>query len=158
MGILRSQRTCQQIDVNRCGKEIVASSLVRFVYFVEKQIRPYKFRLFGLLKHLRGVQLGKLRASCSAGSTLRAGDRVRIRSKREILATLDSRHRLRGLRFMNEMWKYCGQIHTVRKVVRRIVDENVYREKTLRGVVISPNFVNSFEDAYRIQKVCAAFN
>jgi len=61
---------------------------------------------------------------------------VRVKSKGEILATLDGRNRLGGLGFMEGMWKYCGQVHTVRKPVRRILDENVYREKAVRGIVI----------------------
>src|SRR5438094_248118 len=40
---------------------------------------------------------------------LRAGEIVEIRSKEEILATLDEKGRLDGLPFMPEMLKYCGQ-------------------------------------------------
>src|SRR4051794_18247776 len=37
------------------------------------------------------------------------GDLVEIRSKEEILATLDSEGRLDGLPFMPQMFQYCGQ-------------------------------------------------
>src|SRR5689334_14478063 len=40
--------------------------------------------------------------------TLSAGDWVQIRSKDEILATLDERGRLDGLPFMPQMFKWCG--------------------------------------------------
>ena len=41
--------------------------------------------------------------------TLRAGDWVEVRSKEEILATLDENGRLEGLPFMPQMLQYCGQ-------------------------------------------------
>jgi hypothetical protein len=41
--------------------------------------------------------------------TPRAGDWVEVRSKEEILATLDKSGRLDGLPFMPQMFKYCGQ-------------------------------------------------
>ena len=40
---------------------------------------------------------------------LRAGDLVEVRSKKEILATLDPNGRLEGLPFMPQMFQYCGQ-------------------------------------------------
>lgn len=44
---------------------------------------------------------------------LRAGDWVEVRSKEEILATLDENGRLDGLPFMPQMFAYCGQRHQV---------------------------------------------
>jgi hypothetical protein len=44
---------------------------------------------------------------------LRVGDLVEVRSKEEILATLDSSGRLDGLPFMPQMFKYCGGRFTV---------------------------------------------
>jgi hypothetical protein len=41
--------------------------------------------------------------------TPRAGDWVEVRSKEEILATLDENGRLEGLPFMPQMLQYCGQ-------------------------------------------------
>lgn len=40
---------------------------------------------------------------------LKAGDWVEVRSKEEILKTLDKNGRLEGLPFMPEMFEYCGQ-------------------------------------------------
>lgn len=40
---------------------------------------------------------------------LKAGDWVEVRSREEILATLDERGRLDNLPFMPEMLEYCGQ-------------------------------------------------
>jgi hypothetical protein len=54
---------------------------------------------------------------------LKPGDRVRIRSKREIAQTLDQAGKNRGLSFDMEMSPYCGQVATVRCSVTRILDE-----------------------------------
>ena len=40
---------------------------------------------------------------------LRAGEWVRVRSKEEILATLDNNGQLEGLPFMPEMFAFCGR-------------------------------------------------
>ena len=42
-------------------------------------------------------------------SRLRAGDWVEVRSKEEILRSLDKNGRLDGLPFMPQMFQYCGQ-------------------------------------------------
>jgi hypothetical protein len=54
---------------------------------------------------------------------LKPGDRVRIKSKEEIEATLDKKGRNRGLLFDVELTPYCGSVQTVRGVVRRFIDE-----------------------------------
>jgi hypothetical protein len=45
--------------------------------------------------------------------SLRAGDLVEVRSREEILATLDRNGRLEGLPFMPQMLEYCGRQFTV---------------------------------------------
>jgi hypothetical protein len=53
---------------------------------------------------------------------LRAGEWVRVRSKDEILATLDERGRLDGLPFQPEMFAFCGRRLRVRKVAHKTCD------------------------------------
>jgi len=50
---------------------------------------------------------------------LRAGDWVEVRSKEEILWTLDGRGRLEALPFMPEMFQYCGQRFQVFKTAHK---------------------------------------
>jgi hypothetical protein len=52
----------------------------------------------------------------------RAGDWVRVRSKDEILRTLDKRGRLEGLPFMPQMFQYCGQEFQVYKRAHKTCD------------------------------------
>jgi hypothetical protein len=54
---------------------------------------------------------------------LQPGELVEVKSKQEILATLDRTNRNRGLRFDVEMLKYCGKRARVLSRVSRIVDE-----------------------------------
>ncbi len=53
---------------------------------------------------------------------LKAGEWVEVRSKEEILATLDERGWLEGLPFMPEMLQYCGQKHQVYKRADKTCD------------------------------------
>ena len=58
-----------------------------------------------------------------SGSQSSAGDLVEVRSKDEIVATLDSGNRNRGLLFDREMVGYCGRRMRVLSRVNRIIDE-----------------------------------
>jgi hypothetical protein len=53
---------------------------------------------------------------------LRAGDWVEVRSKEEILNTLDKKGRLEGLVFMPGMFQYCGQRFQVYKRAHKTCD------------------------------------
>jgi len=53
---------------------------------------------------------------------LRAGDWVKIRSKEEILKTLDKNGQLEGLPFMPQMFQYCGQRFRVFKRAHKTCD------------------------------------
>jgi hypothetical protein len=54
--------------------------------------------------------------------TLSAGDWVEVRSKEDILATLDANGRLEGLPFMPQMFKWCGQRFPVYKRAHKTCD------------------------------------
>ncbi len=53
---------------------------------------------------------------------LRAGDWVEVRSKEEILRTLDNRGQMEGLPFMPQMFQYCGQQFKVFKRAHKTCD------------------------------------
>jgi hypothetical protein len=61
---------------------------------------------------------------------LQPGEFAQVKSREEILATLDLRNRNRGLLFDSEMLRYCGGTYRVIKRVHQIVDEKT--GKTLR--------------------------
>jgi hypothetical protein len=67
---------------------------------------------------------------------LKAGDRVRVRPRAEIDATLNHWRQLRGCTFMPEMDRYCGTTQWVLKPLERFVDERDLRVKASRGIVL----------------------
>jgi hypothetical protein len=68
-------------------------------------------------------------------SRFKAGDWVRVRDAEEIRATLDGEDRLRGLRFMDTQWLYCGGTYQVARVVRRMLDDG-RSMRSISGVVM----------------------
>jgi hypothetical protein len=55
---------------------------------------------------------------------LQAGDLVRIKSKQEIVATLDKDNKNRGLFFDHEMARYCGRVARVQGRVTKLIEES----------------------------------
>jgi hypothetical protein len=66
---------------------------------------------------------GTLSTTPSVELTLQPGEFVQVKTKDEILSTLDRRNRNRGLLFDTEMIRYCGGTFRVLKRVHQIVDE-----------------------------------
>jgi hypothetical protein len=54
---------------------------------------------------------------------LQPGELVQVRSREEIMATLDKNQKHRGLWFDSEMLPYCGGIYRVLRPVRHIIEE-----------------------------------
>jgi hypothetical protein len=71
---------------------------------------------------------------------LQPGDLVEVRSKDEIMATLGSNNKNRGLIFDGEMLPYCGRRARVLKTVEKIIEEHTGRMLRLRDCVILDQF------------------
>jgi hypothetical protein len=101
-------------------------------------------------KHQRTVYpliVGSLEKTPIETSDLEPGELVQVRSKEEIIATLDRQNRNRGLLFDSEMLPYCGHIYRVLRRVHHIVDEKTgkmmhmkYPCIVLEGVVCQSDF------------------
>lgn len=59
----------------------------------------------------------------SAGLGLQPGDLVRVKSQNEILQTVDSSNKNRGMYWDAELVPYCGGTYTVLKRVTKLIDE-----------------------------------
>ena len=70
--------------------------------------------------------IGKLEKGATPKETLdlQPGDLVRIKSKEEIVATLDRTNRNRGLTFDSELAVYCGRTARVQARVNHIIEES----------------------------------
>jgi len=68
------------------------------------------------------IPLGEPTPSGELG--LQVGEWVRVKSYREILATVNEGNRNRGLFFDAEQVPYCGGIYPVQKLITKIINEN----------------------------------
>ena len=70
----------------------------------------------------------------SKNRKLRAGDWVEIRSKEEILRTLDSKGQLDRMPFMPEMFEFCGKRYRVQKRAHKSCDPDLFSRRIERAV------------------------
>lgn len=73
------------------------------------------------------------RTSAPPSMNLQPGEWVRVKSYDEILSTLDTNNRNRGMFFDAEEVPYCGGTYRVRSQVNRIVDERTGKMLALKG-------------------------
>ena len=103
--------------------------------------RSLLIEFFNVIQRVRsGVQYphieGSLTTTTVAQLNLQPGEFVQVKSKEEILATLDRRNRNRGLLFDSEMIRYCGGTYRVLKRVNQIVDEKTGKILRMKGPCI----------------------
>ena len=99
----------------------------------------------------RGIRypsiVGKLDKTPLETLDLQPGELVQVRTKDEIVATLNKENRNRGLLFDTEMVPYCGGIYRVLRRVHHIVDEKTGKMMNMRypcivleGVICKSDF------------------
>jgi len=81
---------------------------------------------------------------------LQPGELVEVRSKEEIMATLDKDQKNRGLWFDSEMLPYCGGIYRVLRRVHRIVDEKTGKIVNMKNPCIVLEGVVCKSDFHRL--------
>lgn len=95
-------------------------------------IRGFLIWFFNKLQRIRrGAQYpyieGFLAKTPAENQDLRPGELVQVKSKLEIMKTLDRRNRNRGLSFDREMVKYCGGTYRVLRRVEHIINDRTGR-------------------------------
>jgi hypothetical protein len=75
-------------------------------------------------------------AGLGPASRFSEGDWVRVREQGEIRATLDADDKLRGLKFMETQWLYCGGTYRIDRVVRRMLDDSKQMRTISHAVVL----------------------
>lgn len=94
------------------------------------------------LRFRDGLHWGFLRGGVTAGRTptaqldLQPGELVRVRSREEIMATLDTNLLNRGLGFEVEMARFCGRTARVKARATRCIDERSGRMLTMKNPCI----------------------
>jgi hypothetical protein len=77
-----------------------------------------------------------VRKTPSVSLNLKAGERVRVKSAREIRATLDEKGHNRGLEFSREMLRFCGQEFTVLQRCDRMIRDDPPRMVKMKDTVL----------------------
>ena len=67
---------------------------------------------------------------------LQPGELVRVKSHKDILATIDRKFYNRGLIFDAELVPYCGQTYRVKTRISKFIDENTGKMRTLKTPAI----------------------
>jgi len=79
---------------------------------------------------------GELRRTPTSSLNLQLGELIEVKSKEEILATLDAKGRNRGLGFSAEMLKYSGKRYRVLRRVDTAINEETGRLRQINNTVI----------------------
>jgi hypothetical protein len=93
---------------------------------------------------------GTLQKTPSGTLDLQPGELVRIKSKEEIVKTLDTGNRNRGMKFDPEMLKYCGRQARVLGRVEQIIDEKSGKMMHLKNPCIVLEGVICAGDYHRL--------
>ena len=93
---------------------------------------------------------GKLEKTPHETLDLQPGELVQVRSREEIMATLDNQNRNRGLLFDVEMLTYCGGIYRVLRRVNRIIDEKTGKMLSMKYPCIVLEGVACRSDYHRL--------
>jgi hypothetical protein len=118
----------QYVDDVRSGNAGLPKVLRAVLVGVFNTYQRLSRRLLPAFLRIRGGSrypfvLGRLSSTPHGTLGLSPGDLVRVRTKDEIVATLDASNRNRGLSFDVEMVKYCGRTARVHRRVDQIIDE-----------------------------------
>jgi len=116
------------------------ASVIGFFNEIQERRRGSRYPFIeGLAKNAGGERLD-----------LQPGELVEVRSKEEIMATLDQGQKNRGLWFDAEMLPYCGGIYRVLRRVNRIVDEKTGKMIQMKSSCIVLEGVVCRSDFHRL--------
>jgi hypothetical protein len=126
---------CQLNELNLMGEE--ASPFEKGLHFGKRILRFLRNRMV-LLNYTLNRRILKKDGMVvkPAAETFHPGDKVRVKSKKEISRTLDGWKRYKGCRFMDEMWRYCGGTYKVYKKVNTMLDEKTMKMRRCTHVYI----------------------
>jgi hypothetical protein len=131
---VRVKQSCQSLyrsDVrisSPCGPAPINGfrlARVRLFYCVTPWLVPLGKRMLGSEVN------NKPRPPKESKLGLRPGDWIRVRSEEEIRSTLNPTGHLGGLKFMPEMWRFCGQELKVFKRVQKILLDTTGEMRTI---------------------------
>jgi hypothetical protein len=146
---IRSGNLCRSAGAYK--SEVVLETIISIL----EVVRALIVTTFNKLQQFRGrAQYPRIGGSLDTTPTLelnlQPGEFVQVRSKDEILATLDRRNRNRGLLFDSEMVRYCGGTFRVLKRVNQIVDERTGKIMKMKSPCIILEGVACVSEYHRL--------
>lgn len=114
-----SDLTTRNVPLRKFARAVLYAFLNKYQRMSQRLPAPLRFAGGSSVPVVRGEQ----EKTPSHRLDLQPGDLVEVKSKEEIFATLDRKHRNRGLLFDREMLPYCGRRTRVLRRVNRIIDE-----------------------------------
>jgi hypothetical protein len=140
IGLGGGTREARVLEMTLAGLRLLQASIIGF--FNEIQGRRQK-------SHYPFIQ-GTGTTTTAEPLNLHPGELVEVRSKEEIMATLDKYHRNRGLLFDGEMIPYCGGIYRVLRRVNHIIDEKTGKMVNMKRACIVLEGVVCRSDFHRL--------
>ena len=124
----------QAADAQPIIRRLKRTLAVPWNYYVKKWLK----RSYHMLAERGGASSRQAQTAreYAPAVPLQAGDRVRVRSREDIAATLNPFKELRGCAFLDGMERYCGTEQRVFRVMQRFLDERDYKVKRVRGVIL----------------------
>ncbi len=120
---------CQLVQLDAAGS---AGREEPWTWRLRRHARNLAWRL---RTRLTGPDPVPLRRTDLPASDLREGDRVRVRSRAEIAATLDAAGTCSGCWLAPPQYACCGRVFTVARRVERFFDERRWRMLRTRNLV-----------------------
>ena len=134
---------------------VIKSIKRSLAYPWNNHVKKWLKRSYYFLVRVKGTTAARESAKLYKPDTdLRKGDTVRVRSKEEILSTLDPFKELRGCAFLPDMFQYCGTTQIVFRVMEHFMDERDYKLKKTRGVILLENVFCNGTPAFGICDRC----
>ena len=139
---------CQNQNIDHGGLKI---SIIKIEQIIVHNLRKIRFYLLvRSIKNLLGLkyyyigQKSKIsleerftsKKQATPVSDINVGDYIKIRSKDEILKTLDKNNRLEGCFFMQDMFDHCGTRHKVLKKIENFYDEATSKMRKARNTFL----------------------
>ena len=97
---------------------------------------------------------GTLKKTPMVSMALQPGEMVEVKNREEILATLDTKGRNRGLSLTAEMLKYCGKRYRVLKRVDKMIVEKTGRLRKIPNTVILEGVTCDGSDHSNCPRTC----
>jgi hypothetical protein len=128
------------------GEDTRAVDLVHSMGIYARDL--FAWRLFKQPRWEWNLLPGTCTSTPKGGLGLQPGERVRVKSKEEILATLDARGWNRGMEFSREMLEHCGKEFTVLRPVDRIIRDQTGKMVRMNETVLLEGLV--YKDLVRL--------